>query len=270
MEKKEAYTFTSADAENYDYYLGPVLFEPYGQYLADHIDTVGLSRVLELAGGTGRVTRHLRKALPASVELWATDLSGDMLAIATRELGEDGINYKTEDIQNLSFADNTFDLVVCQFGMMFLPDKQQGFNEICRVLKPGGKLICFTWDSTLNNPLFGLLINQLMLPLFEDEDTTRFFTPFSLHNPQQLTDWPKNAGFKKVTVETVRLKSGSASLEHLETGVLRKHPLGKAIFDKDPLAFEEVVQKFKAGIVERWGDSEISFPMSALMTVGVK
>jgi ubiquinone/menaquinone biosynthesis C-methylase UbiE len=183
MEKKEAYTFTSADAENYDRYLGPVIFEPYGEYLANRINTAGLSRVLELASGTGRVTRHLRKALPAGVELWATDLNNDMLDIAKRELGEDGINYQAEDIQNLSFADNTFDLVICQFGMMFLPDKRQGFNEIFRVLKPGGKLMCFTWDSTLNNPLFALLINELMLPLFEDEDTTRFFVPFSLHNP---------------------------------------------------------------------------------------
>jgi len=226
--------------------------------------------VLELAGGTGRVTRHLRKALPAEVELWATDLSPDMLTIAKREVGEDGINYKAEDIQHLSFADNTFDLVVCQFGMMFLPDKQQGFNEIFRVLKPGGKLMCFTWDDTLNNPLFGLLINELMLPLFADEDTTRFFTPFSLHHPQQLTDWLKNAGFKDISVETIKSKSGTASLQHLETGVLRKHPLGKAVFDKDPSAYEDVVKKFKEGIVERWGDGDISFPMSALLTVGVK
>ena len=226
--------------------------------------------MLELAGGTGRVTRHLRKALPAGVELWATDLSSDMLAIAKRELGEDGINFKAEDIQHLSFADDTFDLAVCQFGMMFLPDKQQGFNEIFRVLKPGGKLICFTWDSTLNNPLFGLLINELMLPVFADEDATRFFTPFSLHNPQQLNDWMKNAGFKDVAVNTVKLASGSASLEHLETGVFRKHPLGKAVLDKDPAAYEAIAQKFREGIVERWGVGDISFPMSALMTMGVK
>jgi ubiquinone/menaquinone biosynthesis C-methylase UbiE len=270
MEKKEAYTFTSADAENYDFYLGPVIFEPYAQYLAAHIDSTSLSRVLELASGTGRVTRHLRKALPTGVELWATDINSDMLDIAQRELDEDGINYKTEDIQHLSFADSTFDLVVCQFGIMFLPDKQQGFNEIFRVLKPGGRLMCFTWDSTLNNPLFGLLIDELMLPLFEDEDTTRFFTPFALHNPQQLTDWLNNAGFKEVIVDTIRLRSSSTSPEHLETGVFRKHPLGKTVFDKDPSAFEDVAQKFRDGIVERWGKDNICFPMSALMTVGLK
>jgi len=270
MEKKEAYTFTSADAENYDFYLGPVIFEPYGQYVAAHIEVAGLKCVLELASGTGRVTQHLRSALPAGVELWATDLNNDMLDIAKRKLGEEGINFKTEDIQHLSFPDNTFDLVICQFGMMFLPDKQQGFDEIYRVLKPGGKVICLTWDSTINNPMFGLLINELILPWFEDEDPTRFFTPFSLHNPQQLTEWMKNVGFNDVVVNRIALSSGSVSAEHLETGVFRKHPLGKAVLDKNASAFEGVAQQFRAKIIERWGDKDVSFPMSALMTAGMK
>jgi hypothetical protein len=109
-----------------------------------------------------------------------------------------------------------------------------------------------------------------MLPVFADEDNTRFFTPFALHNPQQLSDWMKNAGFKDVKIETITLSSGSTTVQHLETGVFRKHPLGKAVFDKDPPAFEGVAQKFGEGIVARWGEGDISFPLSALMTTGVK
>ena len=75
MEKKEAYNFTNEDAENYDHYLGPVLFEPYGAYLASQIDTANLLSVLELASGTGRVTRHIYNALPKGTTFWATDLS---------------------------------------------------------------------------------------------------------------------------------------------------------------------------------------------------
>ncbi len=270
MEKKAAYTFTSADAENYDFYLGPVLFEPYGQYLAGHVNAAGLCNVLELACGSGRVTRHLRKVLPAGAQLWATDLSSDMLAIAKRELGEHDINFQAEDIQNLSFPANTFHLVVCQFGMMFLPDKQQGFDEIFRVLKPGGKLMCFTWYNILYNPLSNLLVSELMMPYFNNEDTSRFFTPFALHHPQQLEDWMKIAGFIDVAVNTIPLRSGNASVEHLETGVFRKHPLGKAVLDKNPPAFEVVARQFREGIIERWGDGEVSFPMSALLTTGVK
>jgi ubiquinone/menaquinone biosynthesis C-methylase UbiE len=269
MEKKEAYTFTSDDAKNYDDYLGPVLFEPYGKYLASHIDTANLSSVLELAGGTGRVTGYLRKALPPGTKLWATDISPDMLNIAKQKLGTDGITYAAEDIQNLSFADNTFDLVVCQFGMMFLPDKQKGFNEICRVLKPGGKLMCLTWDSTLKNPLFGLLINKLMLPHFEGEDTTRFFVPFSLHNPQQLAAWMQNAGFKSVNTDIIGLNSGPVTAEHIETGFYKVHPLGRAMAEKGETADATVGQQFRRQVEEQYG-TRVSFPMSALLTVGIK
>ena len=270
MEKKEAYKFTADDAENYDYYLGPVLFQPYGEYLAAQIDNTSIKNVLELACGTGRVTQFIRKALPEGTNLWATDLSADMLDIARRRLGAAEINYKTEDIQNLSFDDNSFDLVICQFGMMFLPDKQQGFNEIFRVLKPGGKLMCFTWDDTSNNPVFKMLVNELMFPYFAGEDTSRFLTPFSLHNPRQLTAWMENAGFKDISVEKIVLGSGQASIDHLETGIYRKHPLGKAIKEKDPSAFEPVAQKFREGLVKQFGDGDISFPMSALLTIGIK
>ncbi len=270
MEKKEAYKFTSQDAENYDYYLGPVFFEPYGEYLTKVIDTENLSTVLELASGTGRVTRHIRQWLPARVELHATDLSADMLGIAKRRLGEEGVNYSEQDIQNLSFADDTFDLVICQFGMMFLPDKQKGFNEIYRVLKPGGKFLCFTWDETLKNPVFGLLINELMLPVFQGEDNSRFLVPFSLYQPQQLTNWMTNAGFKGIRVETIARQSGPASPEHLEAGMFRKHPLGKAVMEKDHAAFEPMARQFRDEIEKRYGSDEISFPMSALLTVGLK
>ena len=84
MEKKEAFKFTGQDAEYYDHYLGPILFEPYGRYLASKIDVAGVESALEIASGTGRVTRHIRKALPASIKLIASDISNDMLAIASK------------------------------------------------------------------------------------------------------------------------------------------------------------------------------------------
>jgi ubiquinone/menaquinone biosynthesis C-methylase UbiE len=269
MSKKDAYVFTSDDAENYDRYLGPVLFEPYGKYLASQLGAVNAQRILELASGSGRVTAHLREALPADTELWATDLSADMLGIAQRKLGTEGIKYATEDIQNLSFPDNSFDVVICQFGMMFLPDKQKGFNEIYRVLKPGGKLLCFTWNSTAHNPLFGLLINELMLPHFPGEDTARFFVPFSLHNPDQLAAWLENAGFKTINTETVGLASGPTSLEDAVTGFYRLHALGKAMRDKGDEVYNAVREKFRNEVAKRYGE-QISFPMSALLTVAVK
>jgi ubiquinone/menaquinone biosynthesis C-methylase UbiE len=270
MEKEQAYKFTTGDAENYDFYLGPLIFEPYGEYLATQIDTTNLSSVLELACGSGRVTTHILKVLPNDVEFWATDISGDMLDIAKGKLGDYHINYAVEDIQNLSFAVDTFDLVICQFGLMFLPDKMKGLKEIYRVLKPGGKLMLFTWDDTLNIPLFKLLINDLMLPYFEGEDTTRFFVPFSLHDPQQLAGWLQDTGFKEAESKNIKLMSGNVSHEHIESGIFRKHPLGRQMMDKAPSAYETVAQKLREGITAMYPGENVSSPLSAFLTTGVK
>jgi ubiquinone/menaquinone biosynthesis C-methylase UbiE len=270
MENKEAFKFTGQDAENYDHYLGPILFEPYGRYLASKIDTANIKSVLEIACGTGRVTRHIREALAPHIKLYATDLSNDMLNVARRELDNDGIDFSVEDAQDLSFADNSFDLVICQFGMMFLPDKEKGLNEILRVLKPGGKLMCFTWDDTLNMPLFKLLVNDLVLPYFKDEDTTRFSVPFSLHDPAALEDMMTTAGFKNTEVSRVVLKSGSSFPKNIVTGLFSKHRLGKEIMLKDPSAFEPVAQKFEEEIRTRFGAANTEFDLIALLTSGEK
>ena len=270
MENKEAFKFSGEDAENYDFYLGPMMFEPYGKYLASQIDTTNVKAVLELACGTGRVTRHIRKALPADVKFYATDISNDMLHIAEREVGSEGIEYQQEDAQNLSFADNTFDLVVFQFGLMFLPDKNKGLSEIYRVLKPGGKLMLFTWDDTLKQPMHKLLINELIVPLFKDEDTKRFFVPFSLYEPAVLEEFMETAGFKNIVVNKVAIKSGAPSPGNIVTGIFLKHTLGKEVMAKDPEAFQPLADKFEKEIVIRFGAEKPEFALSALLTVGEK
>ena len=270
MEKKEPYKFTSEDAENYDRYIGPILFEPYGQYMASQVNATDVSSVLEVACGSGRLTRHLRKVLPAHVRLFATDLSADMLRIAQHDLNNNGIIFQTEDIQKLSFPDDSFDLVICQFGMMFLPDKQKGFDELYRVLRPGGKLMIFTWDDTLNLPLFKILIDDLILPHFKDEDTTRFKTPFSLHDAKTLDGWMKNSGFKHAKSDKISLPSGNSTAELIVTALFTKHPLGKEIMAKDPDAFEPIALKFAERIMEQFGAENTSTPLSGLLTTGIK
>lgn len=270
MEKKEAYKFTSDDAENYDHYLGPLFFEPYGQYTASQIDAGHVSSVLEIACGTGRLTRHLRKVLPASVRLFATDISLDMLGIAKRELNNNGIIFQVEDAQKLSFADDSFDAVICQFGVMFLPDKKKGFQEIFRVLKPGGKFMFFTWDDTLKVPVFKALIDDLVLPYFRDEDITRFKVPFAMNDPKTLENMLIDAGFKHAESKVISLKSGITSPDFVVEGFYRKHPLGREIVAKDPSAFETVAEQFHDKVVQLSGDGKIPFQLSALMTTGIK
>src|SRR5258708_6146012 len=144
---KDAFKFTGQGAINYDQYLGPILFEPYAIDLVSRLTISDkTSAILEIACGTGRVTRHLRNYLTTGMSMIASDLNADMLEVAKNKLNDSSIVFQVEDVQNMSFSDNSFDLVICQFGMMFLQDKKKGLNEILRVLKPGGTFIFSTWD----------------------------------------------------------------------------------------------------------------------------
>src|SRR5437870_8968818 len=134
-------SFTGSVPAFYDRCLGPVLFEPYANDLVARLDVGDDQRVLELACGTGIVTRRLREALPESATLVATDLFDAMLVHARSVVPDAGIEWQQADAQDLPFADGSFDTVVCQFGLMFLPDKVRGFREARRVLRDGGSLI---------------------------------------------------------------------------------------------------------------------------------
>jgi ubiquinone/menaquinone biosynthesis C-methylase UbiE len=267
---KSAYKFSGEGAINYDRYLGPIMFEPYAVNTAESIDTAGVDSVLELACGTGRVTRHLRRRFKPPVELVATDLSVDMLQVAEAALNDSSITFRVEDAQNLSFADNTFDLVVCQFGLMFLPDKQQGIREALRVLKPGGTFVFTTWDKTENIPLLKLIFNDIMQPYFKPDDRGRLFVPFSLHAPAVLEGWMQSAGFTDVRSERVELQSGAASADDIVNAYFLKHSLGKEILDNHPAEFEKVAAKYKEEIERQFGRGDLRYDLAAFRVVGRK
>jgi ubiquinone/menaquinone biosynthesis C-methylase UbiE len=267
---KSAYKFSGEAASNYDRYLGPLLFEPYAIDTANSIDTTNVHSVLELACGTGRVTRHLRRRFKPLVELVATDVSADMLQVAQTVLNDSSITYRVEDAQNLSFADNTFDVVVCQFGLMFLPDKQQGIREALRVLKPGGHFIFTTWDKTENMPLHKLIFNDIIQPYFKKDDTARLFVPFALYDTNVLEGWMREAGFTDVESRRVVLQGRAPSAEPIVNGLFLKHSLGKEIMDNHPAEFEKVAKRFREGIEQQFGSSDIHFEMTAFKVSGKK
>ncbi len=143
--------FAGGIPEIYQRLLVPLIFQPYADDLAARVARLRPQRVLELACGTGVVTRALDAALDPQVELVATDLNPPMLEVARRLGAGREVTWAPADAQQLHFADGSFDVVVCQFGVMFFPDKPAAFAEMARVARPGGTVLFNVWDSLATN-----------------------------------------------------------------------------------------------------------------------
>ena len=235
--------FDGSIPENYDRYLGGVLFEPYAIDLAARVDTGEANEVLELACGTGILTRHLRQQLPASTRLVATDLNEPMLqyAIAKSEQNE-GIEWKQADACALPFPDGSFDVVVFQFGLMFVPDKSAALAEIKRVLRPNGQLIFNVWDSIERNA-FANIAHQTVSRLFATNPPTFYEVPFSLYDQAALKQMVSQAGFHDIELSIVSRVGESPSSRDAARGLVYGNPLITAIREQDAIAAETVVNE---------------------------
>jgi len=124
----QAPVFAGSIPEIYDQYLVPLIFEPYAIDLAQRLVSLPLTNVLELACGTGAVTRRLALSLPHSVFIVATDLSQPMLERAGSIGTSRAVEWRQADAMHLPFDKASFDAVVCQFGVMFFPDRARAFE----------------------------------------------------------------------------------------------------------------------------------------------
>src|SRR5215207_3931276 len=178
--------FSGSIPKLYDTYLVPLIFEPYAADLAKRLKTRSLSRVLELAAGTGVVTRALAFVLPETVAIVATDLNQTMIDHAASMGTRRAIEWRQADAMALPFPDGTFDAVVCQFGVMFFPDKSKAFSEARRVLRPGGVFIFSAWDRITENE-FADTVTTALESLFPD-DPPRFMArvPHGYHDPRLI------------------------------------------------------------------------------------
>ncbi|TIV70448.1 MAG: methyltransferase domain-containing protein, partial [Mesorhizobium sp.] len=175
--------FAGSVPENYDRYMVPLIFEPYAADLARRAASLSPGSVLEIAAGTGVVTRALAPKLPSGASYVVTDLSQPMLDYAaSRQEPDSRITWRQADALALPFEDATFDVVCCQFGAMFFPDRTLGYREAKRVLKPGGRFLFNVWDRIEEN-VFADDITNALARIFPD-DPPRFLarTPYGYHD----------------------------------------------------------------------------------------
>ena len=173
--------FVGSIPDYYDQYLGPLIFEDYAADLAQRVSVSPSGTLLEIAAGTGIATRHLQHSLPPTARLVVTDLNEDMLACARRKFGpKDRAELLATDATRLAFADASFDTAVCQFSLMFFPDKLAALLEVARVLKPGGVFLFSLWDTFAHNHLVRT-VNDSLVRLFPENPPHFFDTPYGFH-----------------------------------------------------------------------------------------
>ncbi len=256
-------SFTGEIPAFYDRHLGPVIFEPYARDLARRLPVRDGLRVLETACGTGIVTRHLLARLPASGRLVATDLNQGMIDHARAALPEDPrLTWRTADAQQLPFEAASFDVVVMQFGIMFLPDKAQGLREARRVLAAGGRLLYNAWDSFARNA-FGRIANDAIREMFPDEPPTFYETPFGDHDPDEHRRRALAAGFRDVEVEGVAFETMAESAAHFAAGLVRGNPVSLAISERGSVSHEQVERRVAESLRSELGDRPVRTSLHA-------
>ncbi|MGV3652683.1 MAG: class I SAM-dependent methyltransferase, partial [Noviherbaspirillum sp.] len=187
--------FAGTIPQLYERYLVPLIFEPYAADLASRVAHCQPSRVLEVAAGTGAVTRQLVNALPSEVSILATDLNQSMIDQAAAVGISRPIKWQQADAMQLPFPDAAFDVVVCQFGVMFFSDKTRAFSEARRVLRPGGQFIFNVWDGIDQNEFADIVTNSLKTLFPNDPPQFLTRTPHGYHDPAVIAQDLAHSGF---------------------------------------------------------------------------
>ncbi|MBV8222970.1 MAG: methyltransferase domain-containing protein [Candidatus Eremiobacteraeota bacterium] len=260
--------FVGSIPHYYDRYLVPLIFQPYAEDLVARVRPAPKMRVLELACGTGVVTQLLAKRLDAHSRLVASDLNPAMIEIAREKASsDDRITWEKIDATDLPFGDATFDEVVCQFGVMFFPDRPRALAQARRVLRSGGRILFNTWDRLANCPVFAEADREIRA-CFPDDPPRFYDIPFGLYDQEAVKALVRDAGFRDVEIHNVRLSGVHEKPVEIATGIIRGGPFATEIEQRGG-DVEEVVVRTARRLATKYGDDPIASPMSAFITMAI-
>jgi ubiquinone/menaquinone biosynthesis C-methylase UbiE len=251
----------------YDTMMGPLFFEPYAQDLAARVRSLPtVARVLETAAGTGIVTRALARVLPQTA-IVATDLNDAMLKVAAANHPSGSVTWKQADAQALPFGDAEFDALVCQFGLMFFPDKPAGLRQARRVLRSGGHLFFNVWDRLDRNPLSAVVGDAVSEQFPGDPPQFLSRGPFGWNDAEEIRRLVQAAGFEDVAVETVEKVTNVASALGAAQALCQGSPLRNEIEARAPERLDAITIAVADALTNRFGAAPFENHMSALVVV---
>jgi SAM-dependent methyltransferase len=257
-------TFAGSIPQLYERHLVPLIFEPYAVEIASRVARRKPSRVLEVAAGTGVVTRQLANALPAGVSILATDLNQPMLDQAAAAGTSRPVEWRRADAMQLPCPDEAFDVVVCQFAVMFFPNKQKAFSEALRVLRPGGCFIFNVWDRIEENE-FAHVVTQSLESAFSDSPP-RFMArvPHGYHDLSVIAQDLAGGGFGRLPeFTTLAARSRADSPRIPAVAYCHGTPLRSEIEARGPSCLAEATEIATAAIASRFGAGTVDGKIQA-------
>jgi ubiquinone/menaquinone biosynthesis C-methylase UbiE len=245
-------TFSGSIPEYYDKCLGPAWFGRIAADLAQRMPQEPGGDVLEIACGTGLMTRALRERLDSRRRLVASDLSEPMLDYARGKLNElAGIEWRQADALKLPFGDGEFAVVACSLGVMFVPDRKGLFREMHRVLRPGGLLLFNVWDRVEENPCMRVYA-EVLEALFPGDKELHFTLPYEMHSEDLLRELLTHGRFEPRKVEKIRIPVEGVTARDVATGQVRGTPRG-LLLAKRGVDFEVAIERITAALESAGG-----------------
>ena len=256
--------FAGSIPENYDRYMVPLIFELYAADIAQRAGALSPRAILETAAGSGVVTRALAPKLPHGASFIATDLNQAMVDYAaSRQPPDTRIKWQQANALALPFENASFDVVCCQFGAMFFPDRTSGYREARRVLKPGGHFLFNVWDRIEEN-VFANDVTDALAKLFPN-DPPRFLarTPHGYHDTALIRSELEAAGFSHVVIETRAEQSRASSPRIPAVAYCQGTPLRNEIEARDAGKLEAATDHVASVIADRHGSGAVAAKIQA-------
>lgn len=252
------HVFAGSIPEIYDRLLVPLIFDPYARDLAARVAGLKPRAVLETAAGTGALTRAMTAVLPPDVQIVATDLNQPMLdRAAARMQGNQRVDWQQADALQLPFGDQSFDVVACQFGVMFFPDKVQGYSEARRVLRPGGTFLVSVWDRISENAFINVVSAALTEMFPGDPPSFMARTPHGFHDAAVIDRDLAAAGFASTDVETVTHMAHGSNPVDVATAYCQGTPLRAEIEMRGPGRLQEATHLTAEALRHAFGNGPI-------------
>ncbi len=248
---------------HYDTGLGPNIFFDYADLIAKRCSERTALNVVELAAGTGIVSRRLRDTLPPETRLVVTDLNAPMLDIAKGKFsGTDNVEFTVANAMDLPFGDSEFDMIVCQFGVMFFPDKPASYREAARVLRSEGYYIFNVWGPMSENP-YSQMAYDVSAKIFPEDPPGFYKVPFHYGDPSDVKKDLAAAGWHKVEHETIHLKKTIENPEAFANALVYGNPLIDEIRDRGGVDPETVAAAMLDAIHSTFGPGPLVMPLEA-------